>query len=159
MSKLTLSDTLTIASLGVVAGSRAMLAPTLVSRHLQAQKDKNEKTGISQPRITKAGIWTILSAGELIGDKMPLAPDRIKPLGLIGRGISGGLAGAQVGKQLQQKAWVGALIGSATALGAAYLLWYTRTRLTKHTKIPDGVAGIVEDALMLCLGYKALQRV
>lgn len=159
MSKLTLTDTLTIASLGVVAGSRAMLAPALVSQHLQDQKDKNKKNGIPQPRITKAGIWTILSAGELVGDKMPQAPDRIQPLGLIGRGISGGLAGASVGRQLHQKAWVGALIGSATALGAAYLLWYARTRLTKHTKIPDGVAGLVEDTMMLYLGHKALRRV
>lgn len=158
MSKLTLTDTLTIASLGVVAGSRALLAPALVSQHLQNQKDKNEKNGIPQPRITKAGIWTVLSAGELVGDKLPQAPDRIQPLGLVGRGISGGLAGASVSRQLHHKAWVGALIGSATALGAAYLLWYARTRITRHTRIPDGVAGLLEDTLVLCLGHKALQR-
>ncbi|PUZ23788.1 Uncharacterized membrane protein [Chitinophaga costaii] len=158
MSKLTFADIFTIAGIGVVAGSRALLAPALVSRKLQQQKDLALHQPHKSIRFNKASVWTVLSAGELVGDKLPMAKDRILPMSLVGRGISGGLAGAQVGHQLKQKAWVGALIGSATALGATYLLWYARTRLTKHTKVPDTVAGLAEDAMVFCLGHKVLQR-
>ena len=159
MNKLTLADTLTIAGIGVVAGSRAMLAPALVSRHLQHTKDLADKTSHNAIRFNKASIWTVLSAGELLGDKMPTAPDRINPAGLIGRGISGGIAGASVSRQLKTRQWVGALIGSATALGATYLTWYVRKQIVKNTKVPDSAVGLAEDVLMLCLGTAALKRI
>ena len=82
-------------ALGGVAGLRAMLAPALFSSKL-AQKNPDSAAGkiaeaLAEPRV----VMTLraLSAGELIGDKLPKTPNRIAPLPLIARAFSGALVG------------------------------------------------------------------
>ncbi len=85
-------------ALGGVAGLRAMLAPALFSSKL-AQKNPDSAAGkiaeaLAEPKVATA--LKVLSAGEMIGDKLPKTPDRIAPLPLIARAFSGALVGGAV---------------------------------------------------------------
>lgn len=131
-------DFAVIAGVSAIAGSRASLGPALV---WPGNK-----------------VLTYMAAGEVYVDKLPGVGDRIQPNGLIGRGIAGAITGLAVSKKRKQKAWAGALIGAAAAVAAAYVTWYARKQLVKHTGLPDPVAGLLEDVTMLCLGNALLNN-
>ena len=84
------------ACLGVVAGMRSMGAPALVSDHLaHSQSPSLGPSPLRWLGTTQAATITkFLAAGEVIGDKLPMAPARIAPIPLFGRVMSGGLCGA-----------------------------------------------------------------
>jgi uncharacterized membrane protein len=125
-------DTLAIATVSAISGSRATLGPALVW-------PKNQ-------------VLTYMAAGELYVDKLPGVGDRIAPSGLIGRSISGAITGAAVSKKRRRNPWAGALLGAATAFAATYVTWYARKQLVKYTKLPDPLIALLEDVTMLCIG-------
>lgn len=83
--------------IGVVAGLRAMLAPTAVS------------WAASRAGLDVSGHWfaflgyhwtpwvlTVAALGELFNDKLPKTPSRLVPPQLVVRLLTGGLSGAAV---------------------------------------------------------------
>ena len=71
--------------LGVLAGMRTTSAPAItshiLSRHHSKRLAKSNLRFMQNSNV--AAAFKVLAVGELIGDKMPTAPDRTMPGGLI----------------------------------------------------------------------------
>jgi uncharacterized membrane protein len=96
--------------IGVIAGLRAMTAPTAVSWAAFLGLLSLEGTWLAflGYRFTP-WILTVLAVGELIGDKLPTTPSRKVPGAFAARIVSGALCGAAIG------ASGGTLLGGAVA--------------------------------------------
>jgi uncharacterized membrane protein len=145
--------------LGVLAGMRSMTAPALLSHSLSNNPTK--KLGKSRLRFmqspTTAKVLTVMAGGELIGDKLPNAPDRTAPPILGGRIIAGALVGAATYKASGGKPLKGALLGSAAAVASTYGMLALRKYLGKATGLPDIVWGLTEDATTITSGLALLK--
>ena len=138
--------------LGVVAGMRSMAAPAILGgmEALQGKKGALAKTPFkAMCTPPAAGLLGVLAAGEMVMDKMPGMIDRTSLPALAGRVGAGALVGAAVFSCAKQKSWLGALIGAASAVGAAYGTLYLRKYATEKLKVPNPIAGAVEDALAI----------
>src|SRR6185503_16142583 len=84
--------------LGVVAGSRSLLAPAAVSWGIS-----RGWLVVPEPRLKLLAhplaprILTALALGELVGDKLPTTPSRTNPGPFAARVMSGALCGAAIG--------------------------------------------------------------
>lgn len=101
---------------------------------------------------TGAHILAALAVGELIADKTPQIPNRTDPPALIGRFLSGALAGATVAKARKGNWLMGAILGGATAVGVTYATYELRRRAGEVTKLPDPVFAVLEDAAVIGSG-------
>jgi uncharacterized membrane protein len=143
-----------VLSIGVLAGMRSASAPAIVSYILSHHRSKTlarSNLRFLQSDLIAQGL-KYMAIAELIGDKLPTAPDRIKPVALIGRGISGALAGAGVFKASGKSAVNGALIGCTAAIISTFGSFYLRKEAVKSTKISDPIIGAIEDALVVSAG-------
>lgn len=128
--------------IGLVAGLRSMTplaAASLAARQGRLPRDSGA------PRLLGAGPVAVgasaLAVGELLGDKMPWAPDRTVPPGLAARLLTGGLAGAALARRRDRLA--GAALGAAGAVAAGYLGLALRKRaMARYGQTPSG---LVED--------------
>jgi len=130
--------------IGFVAGARSMTPLAAVSeaaRRGDLPAGNGAASWLAHPLVATGA--KLLAAGELWGDKLRGAPDRIVPVGILARVLSGGLAGAALAPRRQ--ALLGAGLGAAAAVGAAYLTFDLRMRaLRRFGQTPTG---LVEDAL------------
>ena len=145
-------------ALGGVAGLRSLLAPALLSSKM-ARKHPDSAAGklsvaLSEPPV--AMTLKALSAGELIGDKLPNTPSRIAPLPLAARALSGALVGGAVFGTARRPTWIGALLGATAAVGAAYGGYHLRKLADEKLSLPDPVIALVEDAIAVGIGTAAL---
>ena len=142
------------AGLGIIAGMRTFAAPVVLShvysRH-PAKQLKNTPLSFLQT-IPTSKVFKVLGAGELIGDKLPFAPNRTAAGGLIGRFLSGALCGATVYKANHQQPIIGGVIGGLAAIGSAFGCMFLRVGLGKRTGIPDPVIGVIEDIIVISAG-------
>jgi uncharacterized membrane protein len=127
-----------IAGASAIAGSRTMLAPALANPGNK--------------------LLTVMAVMELCGDKVPGVGNRIAIPGLIGRSISGAITGATLSRRRHKDPWLGGLLGAAAALAVTYLTFYARKQLVKKTGLPDPLAGLAEDVLMIAAGKKLLTK-
>ena len=149
-----------IIGISAIAGMRAMTAPALVSHYLQShpsRKLQRTKLGFMQTRQA-AAICKVLAVGEIIGDKLPMTPNRTEAGGLVGRGVSGALVGATLALAQRKNHLVGASIGMVSALGATYISFLLRKKLTEETPISGLVWGALEDLLAVKSGQKLLEQ-
>jgi uncharacterized membrane protein len=140
------------AGFGVIAGMRATSAPVLLGRHFCKQPVKALERStfgwICSPAA--ATVLTIMAIGETVVDKLPSTPDRIAVPGLIGRGLSGALAGAVLNKASGGKMPAAPLVGLAAAIGSSFASFYLRKELAK--KLPDKIVALMEDAVAYAIG-------
>ena len=122
-------------AMGALSGSRSMLGPALMAPSAR-----------SPPART---ILTLLTAGEIVADKTAGIPARTDALPLTGRLVLGAAAAAGVAKRHRLQA---ALAGAAGALTATYALFHLRRLATTRLRIPNVVAGMIEDAAVLSAG-------
>jgi len=131
--------------IGLVTGLRSMSPLAIVCE--AARRDLLPPNGapaiIGTPLV--AGGMGAMALGELAGDKWDKAPDRIVPLGLLARIITGGVAAAALAPPEQR--------GQAVALGVAgaviggYIGFDLRMRaLRRYGQTPSGV---VEDVIAI----------
>ncbi len=132
--------------IGLTSGSRSLtpLATVSVAARQGDLSDLDPRLAWLRRPDVSSGL-TLLAAGELGGDKLKGAPDRIVLVGLLARLATGGLAGAALAPRGRTLA--GAALGAGGAIGAAYLTFAAR-------KIAMGLfgqtaTGLVEDALTL----------
>jgi len=130
--------------MGAVAGMRAMTplaAVTNAARTGTLPADNGAPQLLCNP-LASAGMLA-LAGGELLGDKMKTAPDRIVPAGMVARVATGMLAGAALAPRSQRG--LGAVLGAGTAVGMAYLTFNLRMRaIARYGQKPTGA---VEDAI------------
>jgi uncharacterized membrane protein len=128
--------------IGAVSGSRSMLGPAVVARHVL-------------PPVARS-VFATLAAGELVADKSARIGNRTDPLPLAGRLLLGGIAAATYAPRRQRMQ--AALAGAAGALAAAYACYHLRRVATQRFGVPDAVAGLVEDAVAIGAGAALLKQ-
>lgn len=132
--------------IGLVAGMRAMTPLAAVSeaaRRGTLPSDNGALPLLGHP-LAAAGTKA-LAAGELWGDKLASAPDRIVPAGLAARLVTAGIAGAALAPRRQ--ALLGAALGAGAATAAAYLTF--GLRMWAMRRWGQTATGLVEDAVAL----------
>jgi len=95
-----------------------------------------------------------LALGEIISDKTPIAPSRLKPASLTWRLISGGVCGAALSTSDGGDAGRGAALGATGALVGSLLGYAWRTRARQRLHAPDFPLALLED--MVAVGSAAV---
>ncbi|HZI16217.1 MAG TPA: DUF1990 family protein [Myxococcus sp.] len=149
---------LTPLGLGVLAGMRSMSAPTLVSRRLSQDPGPRKdplSAALARPWVSK--VLGLLALGELVVDKLPKTPARVKWVPLTGRILTGALAGASsVAGKKRSAVLLAAGLGGAAAVASAWAFYSLRTVATQRLRIPSFAAALTEDALMAALGSRLM---
>lgn len=132
--------------MGAIAGMRAMTPLATVAN---AARNGELPAGNGAPALlagplVSAGVLA-LAAGELAGDKMASAPDRIVPAGMVARIATGAIAGVSLAPRGQRP--LAAALGATAAIGAAYLTFALRVRAME--RFGQTVTGAIEDAVAL----------
>ncbi|MDP9081502.1 MAG: DUF4126 family protein [Bacteroidota bacterium] len=143
-----------VIALGILAGMRTTSAPVIAS-HILSQQKTNRLSGspLKFMQSNKVAIGTkVLAIGELVGDKLPQTPNRTSMGGIIGRCLSGSLAGAAIYKASGNNAATGALIGSVIAMGSTFGSYYLRKFVVDKTHAFDPFVGAIEDVLVIGSG-------
>jgi uncharacterized membrane protein len=115
-------------TLGVVSGSRSMLAPAAVSRAIRGGTVRVQGTPLAFLEGRNLNHLLVgLALAEVVADKLPMTPSRKAALAYTARVVMGALAGAAVGSH-SKRATLGALLGMAGAVvgtegGAAFRSW------------------------------------
>lgn len=134
--------------IGIVAGLRAMMAPTAV-----AWAASSGRLGLDGSLLAFLGyrftpwVLSLLAAGELVTDQLPSTPSRKVPVQFGTRLLTGGVAGAAIG--IASGSWIiGLLLGVAGAavgtLGGAAV----RGRMAVAFG-SDRPAALIEDAVAI----------
>lgn len=132
--------------MGAVAGMRAM-TPLATVAH--AACNGTLPRGNGAPRLLSNRVASIgakaLAAGELAGDKLEHAPDRIVPAGMLARIVTGAIAGAALAPREQRG--LAAVLGAGAAVGTAMLTFDLRVRAMR--RFGQKTTGAAEDAIAL----------
>lgn len=147
-------------ALGVVTGMRSMLAPTMTSRALAEHPDIEDA---GEPARTLAASRTRhvlmpLAVGEMLGDKMPFAPDRTIAASMMVRALSGGTTAAALASVRRQPILVPALIGATAACVSSKVGNALRNRYGSSDVLTNASLGFAEDCLALAIGNAGLQH-
>ncbi|MCW3797115.1 DUF4126 family protein [Sphingomonas sp. BN140010] len=131
--------------LAATAGARSMtpLAAVSVAAARGDLPSQPGLLGLLSNKWVAAGTLA-LAAGEITGDKMKSAPDRIVLLGLASRLVTGAVSAAALARENKVLAGV---LGAGVAVAASYPTFYARVRAMRdygQTK-----TGFVEDAAVL----------
>jgi uncharacterized membrane protein len=146
-------------AIGAVTGMRSMLAPTLVSRAL-SERDDLDGAGEAAQLLTSDTAQTflpVLAAGEMIGDKMPFAPDRTIVPSMMFRALSGGMSAAALAGVRREPMLVPALLGATAALVAAKVGLRLRKPYQPRPLV-NAALGAVEECVALTVGKAGLRR-
>ena len=146
-------------ALGLVTGMRSTLAPTLVSRALAERDDLDQ---VDEPARTLGAertrqILMPLAAGELLGDKMPFAPDRTIAPSMLFRALSGGVTAAALAGVRREPIWLPAMVGATAALVASKIGLALRKPHQPHA-LTNAALGLAEDSLALTLGHAGIRQ-
>lgn len=145
--------------IGIVAGLRSLTAPAVTAwaAHLNWIGLYNNPLTFLNSTAAVA-IFTVLAIVELVADKLPSAPSRLKPHGMIARVVFGGLSGAALAAAGLQIIGLGALLGIAGGVAGAFAGYQVRTRLVKALSVPDFVIALLEDAVAIGGGLFIVSR-
>ena len=131
-----------------------MSAPALVSHFLALPTENPLKDSplrwLATP--TSATVFGFLALGEIVGDKLPMTPNRIDPGPLFGRTATGALSGAAICQAEGEETMIGAAIGAASALASTFAFYHLRRLAGQSKLIPDPVLGAVEDVFAYGVG-------
>jgi len=138
--------------IGVIAGLRAIMAPTVVSwaaRLGWLQLEGSGLTFLIHPATRY--ILSVLALAELVNDKLPKTPSRKVPPQFIARIVTGAFSGAALGASRQ--ALIGGLIAGAVGAVVGTLVGSEfRMRMVKLTGGKDLPIALLEDAIAILGG-------
>ncbi len=106
--------------------------------------------------LVTAIVFTVLAAGELVGDKLPQTPSRLALVPLTARIVFGGLVGAIAATGLKGAAFEGILLGAIAAPIGAFIGFHIRASLKAQNGFPDFHIAVVEDILAIGLSILAM---
>ena len=146
--------------IGVIAGLRSLMAPTVVAwaAHLKWLNLQPTWAAFMASTVT-VGILTVLAIAELIGDKLPKTPSRKSPGPFVARIVSGAFSGAVLCAAAKQPLVAGAFLGGLGAVVGTLGGYEARTRLVKAWKVPDLVVALLEDAVAIGGGLFIVSRI
>lgn len=136
--------------LGAVAGARSQL-PNALLAWTPPREDDPLRLRLSR---TTAGRATtgVAAVGELVADKLPRTPSRLRPPVFAARLVTGAAAGAAMADRTQSGRVLGAVAGAAGAAASSWLGAKARTTLPGRTGTPDYLWAGIEDAAAVALG-------
>lgn len=137
-------------ALGFITGIRSMSSLALLG-----WTSDNSPKGLQLPIHL---LTTFAALGEAVADKLPVIPSRTSPGPFIGRLVIGGASGLILCRREQVPPILGVVTGALGAATGAFASTYVRTKLSKATKIPDPVSGILEDVLVTGLGTLVVRK-
>jgi uncharacterized membrane protein len=134
--------------IGAVAGLRALAAPTVLA---WAAKRRWIRLG-NLPLATIISAKTSkritdLAVAELIADKLPFTPSRLKAGPLASRIVSGAICGATIYVVVKRPIKDGAVLGGIGAIAGSFAGYHIRKKLTRN--MPDLGVAVLEDALAI----------
>jgi uncharacterized membrane protein len=139
------------AAFGGLSGGRTAIGPALLALETRQRK------GIFGARIGRvATVLATMAAAELVVDKLPFMPSRTRLPSLLARATSGAVVGAALSPKLRP---AGAVVGAAAAVATTFGLHRVRALLTNRLRVPNLVAGALEDVLVIALGARLASRV
>ena len=146
-------------ALGLVTGMRSTLAPAMTSRALAARDDIDDA---DEPARTLAShraqqVLLPMAAAELLGDKMPFAPDRTIIPSMVFRALSGGVTAAALASMRREPMLLPALIGATAALVSSKIGLGLRKPYQPQPLL-NAALGLAEDGLALTIGNAGLRR-
>ena len=145
--------------LGAVAGMRSQLPIALLGLESARGRFDLGSRWPARRLATPGGVAAavLASIGEVVGDKLPIVPDRTRPGPFTGRVAIGALVGAAVYQDADRPVAYGAVVGAMAAAASTPALARARAALGRRTRLPDRAWGVVEDALALALGLLAVR--
>jgi uncharacterized membrane protein len=145
--------------MGAIAGFRSMAAPAALSRAVSDGRieglEDTPFAALGSPGVSTA--LRMMEIGELFVDKLPVTPSRTSPPPLLGRAASGGFVGAALFASESRRAAVGGALGAAAALVSAYTGERLRLQAAEKLGMPDPLAALLEDGLVLLAGSRLLR--
>jgi len=131
-----------------VAGLRTLTAPAVLAwaakRRWIRLGNSPFATIISAQASTRL---TDLAVSELIADKLPFTPSRLKAGPLASRVVSGAVCGATIYGVVERPLVEGAVLGGVGAIAGALAGYHMRKRL-RHD-MPDLGVAVLEDVLAI----------
>ena len=148
-----------IFAIGMVAGLRTLTAPAVVcwAAHLGWLNVQNSHLAWMGSTAAVA-TFSILALAEIINDKLPSAGSRLRPPALIGRLITGALAGSALAIGAGQSVLLGIVLGAVGALAGAFVGYQVRHQIVARLKIPDFPVALAEDAIAIGCGLLIVSR-
>ncbi len=95
------------------------------------------------------GLFSLGAVGELISDKLPKTPSRLKQPGFSIRIVMGGLCGLVLASAASFSLVGGVLLGAIGAVAGSYLGYFARSRITGNLGLPDLPVALVEDIICI----------
>ena len=132
--------------IGAVAGMRALTAPAVLAWAAKRRWIRMGNSPFARIISAKASKRiTHLAVSELIADKLPFTPSRLKAGPLASRIVSGAACGATIYGVVEQSLTEGAVLGGVGAIAGAFAGYYMRKRLSRD--VPDLGVAVLEDVL------------
>jgi uncharacterized membrane protein len=138
-----------IFAIGILSGLRA-LSPIAVLCWL-ALLHRLPVTGWASFAASKVAVvlFSLGALGELISDKLPKTPSRLKQPGFSIRIVMGGLCGLLLASAGSFPLIGGVLLGAIGAIAGSYLGYFARSRITGNLGLPDLPVALVEDVICI----------
>ncbi len=146
-------------ALGIVAGLRSFMAPTVVSWAARLGWFDLQHTWLAfLGYAVTAYVFTAFAIFELVMDKLPKTPSRKTPAVFAARIVLGAFSGAALCVAAQHSPAAGALLGGLGAVAGTLGGYEARTRLVKGLRVPDLVIALLEDAVAVGGGLFIVSR-
>ena len=131
--------------IGVIAGSRTVIAPAAVSwaARLDRLPLRGTPLGFLAHPVSPI-VFSVLAAGEMITDLLPGTPSRTVPVQSGGRLASGGFCGAAIG--VARGGWFSGLVAGVAGAAVGTLLGAGARSLLATAIGRDFPAALLEDA-------------
>jgi len=110
----------------------------------------------TRSRLLRGALGAAFLA-EVLADKLVTLPSRIDASPLAGRALLGAAAAAAAARRTAESKLAAAVVGSATAVGTAWLATAGRSA-ARGRGVPDVLPALVEDATVIALGAAARRR-
>jgi len=92
-------------------------------------------------------MFTLFAVGELLADKLPQAPNRTAPVGLIARIVFGCLCAIAIALSKQEGLPASAIAGAIGAIAATFAGYNIRRNLVSERHLSSLAVALVEDAI------------
>jgi uncharacterized membrane protein len=143
--------------LGVVTGLRTFLPITVLCWFAYRGDLPVDGTWAAWTgHLTTAIIFSVLAAGELVGDKLPKTPNRTNVVPMLGRLVFGGLVGAIVATGLDGSVFEGILLSVSGAFVGAHAGYLVRRELVILLGWEDWHVAVAEDVIAIMCAVLAM---